>query len=221
MGGVLRLRISAGAAALVAVMGIGLLVAPPADAKERKVQSLLRSLKVSPERPAGYNRNLFPHWDSVGRGCTVRSIVLIEEARKGPSTGRACPVGSGEWFSQFDGVTVTDPARLDIDHMVPLAEAWRSGARNWSTPVRRAFANDLGYSGSLIAVTASSNRSKGDQDPARWLPPRVSYRCTYISEWIAVKWRWKLRVDSSELAALRVQVSACNNPRITVPARAR
>jgi hypothetical protein len=217
-------RTTAIATTIAVALGVlvgGALAAPAAAAKERKVQSLLNSLKVSPERPAGYNRNLFPHWDSVGHGCTVRSIVLIEEARRGPSTGRACPVGSGEWFSQFDGVTVTDPGRLDIDHMVPLAEAWRSGARNWTTPVRRAFANDLGYSGSLIAVTASSNRSKGDQDPARWLPPRVSYRCTYISEWIAVKWRWRLRVDASEQAALRVQVSACGNPRITVPTRAR
>jgi hypothetical protein len=221
MGGTMGRRIAALAASLAVVMGIGLLSAPPVDAKERTVQSLLRSLKVAPERPGGYDRRLFPHWDTVRPGCTVRSIVLIQEARRGPSTGQSCPVGPGEWFSQFDGITVTDPARLDIDHMVPLAEAWRSGARTWSPVVRRAFANDLGYAGSLIAVTASSNRSKGDQDPARWLPTRVSYRCTYVSEWIAVKWRWRLRVDATEQAALRVQVSACKNPRITVPARAR
>jgi len=221
MGGIHRRRLAAIAVALSVAVGLGTMLAPPASAKERSMQSLLKSLKVAPERPAGYNRSLFPHWDSVGRGCTVRSIVLIEEARSGPSTGRSCPVGSGTWFSEFDGVTVTEPGRLDIDHMVPLAEAWRSGARHWSPPVRRAFANDLGYSGSLIAVTASSNRSKGDQDPARWLPPRTAYRCTYIGEWIAVKWRWRLRVDASEQAALRVQVSACGNPRITVPQRAR
>jgi hypothetical protein len=209
------------ASALATALGIGVLVAPPASAQERSVLSLLRSLKVAPDRPAGYDRDLFPHWDYVGNDCDVRDLVLIAEARRGPSTGRSCPVGTGVWFSAFDGVTVRNPSELDIDHMVPLAEAWRSGARRWSTPVREAFANDLGYAGSLIAVTASSNRSKGDQDPAQWLPPRVSYRCTYVSEWIAVKWRWRLKVDATEQAALRVQVSACGNPRITPPARAR
>ena len=220
MGG--RGRSAVGAALSGALtLAMVVLVAPPASAQERSVQSLLRSLTIAPERPAGYDRDLFPHWDYVGRNCDVRDLVLIEEARRGPSTGSACPVGPGRWFSAFDGVTVRDPSQLDIDHMVPLAEAWASGARRWSTPVREAFANDRGYAGSLIAVTASSNRSKGDQDPAEWLPPRVAYRCTYVSEWIAVKWRWRLTVNASERAALRVQVKACGNPRITAPARAR
>ena len=219
--GSMRRRATAAFLALATAFGTLSLIAPAASAKERSVLSLLRSLTVSPERPAGYDRDLFPHWDYVGNDCDVRDLVLIAEARRGPSTGRSCPVGAGQWFSAFDGVTVRDPSQLDIDHMVPLAEAWGSGARRWTTAVREAFANDMGYAGSLIAVTASSNRSKGDQDPAEWLPPRVSYRCTYISEWIAVKWRWRLAVDSSEQAALRVQANACGNPRIVAPARAR
>lgn len=209
------------AAALASALGIGVLVATPASAKERSVLSLLSSLTVAPERPAGYDRDLFPHWDYIGDDCDVRDLVLIAEARSGPSTGRTCPVGTGRWLSAFDGVTVRNPSELDVDHMVPLAEAWGSGARRWTTAVRESYANDIGYAGSLIAVTASSNRSKGDQDPAEWLPPRVSYRCTYISHWIAVKWRWRLAVDSSERAALRVQIQACGNPRIKAPARAR
>lgn len=183
--------------------------------------AVLLSLQVAPESSEGYDRDLFPHWDYLGDDCDVRDRVLVSEARGGPSTGASCPVGRGRWFSAFDGVTVRDPSELDVDHMVPLAEAWASGAADWTTAVREAFANDLGYRGSLIAVTASSNRSKGDQDPAEWLPPRTSYRCTYISTWIAVKWRWRLSVDSAEQAALRVQVSACGNPRIALPQRAR
>ena len=221
MGGVITRRIAALASALAAFAAAGLLIAPPAGAAQRDVQSILASLTVAPERPAGYDRDLFPHWDYLGDDCDVRDRVLILEARNGPSTGTSCPVGRGRWFSPFDGVTVRDPSALDIDHMVPLAEAWASGARRWPTAVREAFANDLGYAGSLIAVTASSNRSKGDQDPAEWLPARVSYRCTYVSEWIAVKWRWRLAVDQRERAALRVQVNACGNPRIMLPARAR
>lgn len=214
-------RTAALAITIIASAGLAVLVAPPAAAQERSVLSMLRSLTVAPERPAGYDRELFPHWDYVGDGCDVRDLVLISEARSGPSTGRSCPVGSGRWFSEFDGVTVRDPGGLDVDHMVPLAEAWASGARRWTTAVREAFANDRGYAGSLIAVTASSNRSKGDQDPAEWLPPRTAYRCTYVSEWIAVKWRWRITVDATEQAALRVQVNACGNPRIAAPTRAR
>ncbi len=214
-------RTAALAITIIASAGLAVLVAPPAAAQERSVLSMLRSLTIAPERPAGYDRELFPHWDYVGDGCDVRDLVLISEARSGPSTGRSCPVGSGRWFSEFDGVTVRDPGALDVDHMVPLAEAWASGARRWTTAVREAFANDRGYAGSLIAVTASSNRSKGDQDPAEWLPPRAAYRCTYVSEWIAVKWRWRIAVDATEQAALRVQVNACGNPRIQAPARAR
>ena len=221
MGGAMRRVAVAVVAVFALALVIGLLTVPPAAAKERRVQWLLNQLTVAPERSSGYDRDRFPHWDRVGRGCDVRGLVLIEEARKRPVTGKGCPVGKGRWVSVFDGVTVTKPRQLDIDHMVPLAEAWRSGARDWSAKDRRAFANDLGYPGSLIAVTAGSNRSKGDQDPARWLPPRTDYRCTYVSEWIAVKWRWRLAIDSTEGAALRVLVTSCGNPRVTVPRRAR
>lgn len=217
----MRRRAAALVVALSATLAVGTLVAPAAHAEERTILSMLRSLTVAPERSTGYDRDLFPHWDYLGDDCDVRDRVLIIEALRGPSTGSSCPVGSGRWFSAFDGVTVRDPSALDIDHMVPLAEAWGSGARRWTTSVREAFANDLGYAGSLIAVTASSNRSKGDQDPAEWLPPRTAYRCTYVSEWIAVKWRWRLTVDSSEQASLRVLANSCGNPRIQAPARAR
>ena len=214
-------RTCALAALLIATVGAGLLVATPAHAQQRDILSLLRTLTVTPESSTGYDRELFPHWDYLGDDCDVRDAVLIAEARRGPVTGNACPVGAGRWFSAFDGVTVRDPSELDVDHLVPLAEAWGSGARTWSTSVREEYANDLGYAKSLIAVTASSNRSKGDQDPTEWLPPRTAYRCTYVASWIGVKYRWRLTIDAREEAALRVLATNCGNPRIVVPARAR
>lgn len=214
-------RTRAFAALLIATVGASLLVATPAHAQQRDILSLLRTLTVTPESSTGYDRELFPHWDYLGDDCDVRDAVLIAEARRGPVTGNACPVGAGRWFSAFDGVTVRDPSELDVDHLVPLAEAWGSGARTWSTSVREEYANDLGYAKSLIAVTASSNRSKGDQDPAEWLPPRTAYRCTYVASWIGVKYRWRLTIDAREEAALRVLATNCGNPRIVVPARAR
>lgn len=209
------------AALIITTLMVGLLGASPAQAEKRSILSLLRTLTVAPESGTGYDRELFPHWDYLGDDCDVRDAVLIAEARRGPVTGQTCPVGAGRWFSAFDGVTVRDPSALDVDHLVPLAEAWGSGARTWSTSVRERFANDLGYAKSLIAVTASSNRSKGDQDPAEWLPPRTAYRCTYISSWIGVKYRWRLTVDAREEAALRVLATNCDDPTMVVPARAR
>jgi hypothetical protein len=64
--------------------------------------------------------------------------------------------------------STTNASGFDVDHFVPLAEAWDSGAANWDSATRQAFANDLDFSMSLIAVTASSNRSKSDRDPAEW-----------------------------------------------------
>jgi hypothetical protein len=98
--------------------------------------------------------------------------------------------------------------------MVPLAEAWDSGARSWSSSVRRAFANDLGDSRALVAVTAAQNRAKGDQDVAQWLPPQQ--RCRYLREFVAVKIRWRLTVDSAEKSAMRSLAAGCSNTTITV-----
>ena len=210
-------------AVLLALAIVASVLGPAAIARaERKpVLSLLKSLTVAPEGNAGYDRELFPHWDYLGHYCDVRDEVLIRQAIEGPSTGSTCPVGSGVWFSAYDGITVKDPSLLDIDHLVPLAEAWGSGARRWTTAVREQYANDLGYRWSLIAVTASSNRSKGEQDPAEWLPPRSDYRCRYITSWIGVKYRWRLSVDATEAAALRVLATGCGNPKMGVPPRAR
>ena len=95
----------------------------------------------------------------------------------------------GRWFSYYDRVSWTLAADVDIDHMVPLAEAWDSGARSWTTARRQAYANDLGDRRSLVAVTDNVNQAKGDQDPAAWLPQSPS--CRYVREWVAVKIRWR------------------------------
>lgn len=157
-----------------------------------------------------YDRDLFRHWvDADGDGCDTRAEVLIAESST--STGRTgtCTITSGSWLSRYDGVRFTTASSLDIDHMVPLKEAWISGASSWSSSRRQDFANDLGDGRSLIAVSASTNRSKSDQDPDSWLPPSTSYRCTYVSDWIAVKYRWGLSVDSAEKSALQDVLAGC------------
>jgi len=108
------------------------------------------------------------------------------------------------------------PADLDIDHFVPLAEAWDSGARTWTTTQRRAFANDLGDSRSLVAVTDNVNQAKGDQDPATWIPSHSPARYRYAAEWLAVKIRWRLTVDTAEKNTLTNLANGCTNVTITV-----
>lgn len=97
------------------------------------------------------------------------------------------------WISVYDGITVTDAGKPDIDHMVPLANAWRSGAGSWTAERRKAFANDLPRP-QLLAVSAATNRSKGDQGPDEWQPPAKGYWCTYATAWTNVKSTYQLTV---------------------------
>jgi hypothetical protein len=106
-------------------------------------------------------------------------------------------------------VSTTNASGFDVDHFVPLAEAWDSGAANWDSVTRQAFANDLDFSMSLIAVTASSNRSKSDRDPAEWLPTNTAYHCEYAVAWVQVKVRWKLTIDSAEKEKLLSLANSC------------
>ena len=137
--------------------------------------------------------------------------MLDEDA---PTVGSGCALSGGRWFSYYDGASQTAPADLDIDHMVPLAEAWDSGARSWSSTKRESYANDLGDSRSLVGVTDNVNQTKGDQDVAEWLPQYD--RCRYLREYVAVKLRWRLSVDSAEKSAMTSLGSGCTNSTITV-----
>lgn len=174
--------------------------------------TLLSGLRRAPEGArAGYDRDLFTHWvDADGDRCDTREEVLIAESRivvtKDPST---CRVLSGDWVSVYDGVVVTVPSELDIDHVVALAEAWDSGASAWDAGRREAFANDLADGGALVAVTASTNRSKSDEDPAGWRPPRPEAWCGFATDWVTVKVTWDLSADAAEIGALEEMLATC------------
>jgi hypothetical protein len=179
------------------------------------LRTLIADLPVATENRTGYSRDLFPHWiDADGDSCNTRYEVLIAEATTRPSVGSGCTLSGGRWYSYYDGAYWTNPADLDIDHMVALAEAWDSGARNWTTSRRQSYANDLGDVRSLVAVTDNVNQAKGDQDPTTWMP--TLDRCRYVAEWAAVKTRWRLTVDSAEKSALTSHANSCSNITITV-----
>ncbi len=175
---------------------------------------LLSLLPTRPENRAGYDRSLFVHWvDADGDGCDTRREVLVAESRTTVSISPNCSLSEGSWVSVYDDLAFNDPGGLDIDHMVPLAEAWDSGARDWNPATRQAFANDIGVSWSLIAVSASSNRAKSDQDPADWLPTDAAALCSYLGDWLAVKVRWSLSVDQRERTALEGLIGSCSGTR--------
>jgi DNA uptake protein ComE-like DNA-binding protein len=174
------------------------------------LSTLINSLQVAAETPTGYSRDLFRHWiDADGDGCDTRKEVLIAESLTPVTVGSGCSISGGSWLSPYDMVYTTNPSEFDIDHLVPLKEAWDSGAVNWDAATRQAFANDLDFSMSLIAVTASSNRSKSDRDPAEWLPTNTAYHCEYAVAWVQVKVRWKLSIDMAEKEKLLSLASSC------------
>jgi hypothetical protein len=171
-------------------------------------------LTVAADQLSGYERSLFKHWiDADKDRCDTRKEVLIQEAVIVPKLNSGCGFNGGEWISPYEGLPTSDYSTLDIDHLIPLAEAWRSGAWKWSPAQREAFANDLTDQRALVAVTAGLNRQKGDQDPSTWLPPEN--KCVYVSNWIAIKVRYSLTVDPAEANALTSLVSQCNITSIT------
>ncbi|MCX5014131.1 MULTISPECIES: HNH endonuclease family protein [unclassified Streptomyces] len=182
--------------------------APPTPISASAARSYLATVTPKAEgSSSGYSRDLFPHWSTVSGSCNTRETVLKRDGVNVVQDS-ACAAVSGTWYSEYDGATWTAAADLDIDHVVALSEAWRSGASSWTTAKRQQFANDLTRP-QLIAVTDNVNQAKGDLDPAEWMPSRTSYRCTYARMWVHVKQYWGLSIDSAEKTALVNVLNGC------------
>jgi len=156
---------------------------------------------------AGYSRTRFHIWASQGGGCDTRDVVLKRQG-DGVKASTSCKIYQGTWTSPYNTKIYTNPLSLQIDHVVPLANAWRSGAKDWADDEREAFANDLTRP-QLLAVDGKDNEAKGDQDPSQWRPPNHDFWCTYARDWVTVKAYWKLTVTTAEKAALRDMLATC------------
>jgi hypothetical protein len=154
----------------------------------------------------GYTRAKFGEWRDTGENCNVRDSVLRRDGRKVKTSG--CNVVAGTWISTYDGRVLDSPTEVDIDHVVPLANAWRSGASAWTGEKREDFANDLDRP-QLVAVSRTANRAKGDQDPSSWKPSSRAGWCGYAADWIEIKTYWKLTVTGTEKAALADMLEEC------------
>ncbi|WP_331730706.1 HNH endonuclease family protein [Streptomyces sp. NBC_01174] len=205
-------NVARGLAAAALTLAPLLSTAPAQAAEITTLADGVQALPMAAESRIDYARSSFKHWvDADKDSCNTRMEVLIAESRIAPAVEAGCKVTAGEWYSYYDGLTLTAPGGLDIDHMVPLAEAWDSGASQWTPARREAYANDLDAERSLVAVTAKTNRSKADQDPSTWLPPLADARCTYAADWVATKLRWGLTVDQPEARALTALAETCGN----------
>jgi hypothetical protein len=180
----------------------------------------LAALTVDEEARGGYDPDLFRHWtDEDGDSCSTPEEVLIAEAVMAPSVAEErCAITGGRWYSYYDDTYVDGADGLTVDHTVPFAEAWESGAEDWDAARREAYANDIGAVVAMTAVTAETHEAKADRDPAEWMPPAEAAACRYAYEWVSVKTRWRLSIDRAEAEALDAIVAGCPDAAVTVPA---
>lgn len=159
-----------------------------------------------------YDRPAWQHWiDEDGDCQDTRQEVLIAESRVPVifAGDKTCRVTAGQWFDEYTGQTFTNPSDVDIDHLVPLENAHKSGGWDWNADRRRVYANDVAHPEALIAVRDSVNQAKGSDGPEVWRPSRREYWCDYAAAWITVKTRWSLTVTALERNALVMMLATC------------
>ncbi|MFB4282194.1 MULTISPECIES: HNH endonuclease family protein [unclassified Nonomuraea] len=216
----------AGLATAVAVAGCGGLEArssggpkatKPDSASISEAREKLDKLAVKGRAPkTGFDRDEFgPAWSDVDRnGCDTRNDILkrdlVDETFR--SGTHDCIVLTGTLHDPYSGKTIKFRRGQDtsmdvqIDHVIPLSDAWQKGARQWSATKRKEFANDPL---NLMAVDGPLNGQKSDSDAATWLPPRKSYRCTYIARQVDVKAKYGVWVTSAEKTAMEGILENC------------
>ncbi|KAK4501328.1 hypothetical protein PRZ48_007136 [Zasmidium cellare] len=180
----------------------------PTPVSASTARSYLNSITVAAESNSpAYERDYFKTWITIDGACNTREYVLKRDGSN-VVTNSACTATSGTWYSDYDGETWTAASDVDIDHIVPLKEAWVSGAKDWTASQREAFANDVTRP-QLLSVTDNVNQSKGDQDVAEWLPPREAYQCEYVRAYVQVKHYYGLSMDSAEKQAAQDVLDGC------------
>jgi len=160
----------------------------------------------------GYDRDAFGQaWADVDHnGCRTRDDILARDLTDLVVDDDDCTVLSGTLDDPYTGESIAfargeNSAAVQIDHVVALANAWRSGARDWDADTRLAFANDPA---NLLAVEGGANQSKGADDASQWLP-REGFQCLYGLTQIKIKTAYELSITSEEKAALAETLAGC------------
>lgn len=215
---VLTVFVIAVIAFLYTILELDVLAAGETDqAAPGTAAAALAQLEVKGRAPmTGYDRELFgPAWKDIDRnGCDQRNDILArdlvdETFREGP---QGCIVVSGVLHDKYTGMTIHfqrgqgTSEKVQIDHVVPLANAWQTGAQGWSAAKREQFANDPL---NLMATDGPTNQAKGAGDAATWLPPNRTFWCPYVARQIAVKAKYDLWVTPAEKDAMQRVLDSC------------
>lgn len=158
-------------------------------------------------RAGEYNRQNWQHWIDIDSDCQkTRTEVLIRDSLEPIEfkTSKNCRINFGLWLCPYTTYMYREPSSLDIDHIVPLYNAFKSGASKWSKKQKQAFANDMD---NLIAVNYRANRIKGAKGPEEWKPQNKHYWKLYAFKWISIKERYNLTYTQDELNALFIMVN--------------
>lgn len=155
-----------------------------------------------------YDRKLYKHWSDFDGDCqNTRHELLIAYSRVKPLLSRdSCRVIAGKWVGPYTGKIFTNPSDVDIDHIVPLANAHKSGAWRWSAELKERFANDPE---NLLVVDDATNQRKGAKSPDQWLPPSASYRCIYVAKWVRIKNKYNLYMGAKEHSFINNYLKRC------------
>lgn len=182
---------------------------------ENSAYETLRQLPVREwASTEGYSRDQFGDgWDTV-LGCSVRVIILYRDLRD-TILGDNCTVISGVLDDPYSGeekrYSSENPSDIQIDHVVALSNAWKTGAAMLTQEQREKLANDPL---NLLAVDGKLNQIKGDADAADWMPPEKEFHCTYIARQIAVKYKYSLWVRNNERQAMEKTLSHCEGQKL-------
>jgi hypothetical protein len=181
---------------------------PPAPGPVDPRAELARlAIDDRPYTGPAYRREDWPHWkDPDGNGCDAREDALIAASVDKPHVSRGCKVTAGRWPLVYVPGETTDPGQVDVDHVVPLGNAARSGGGAWSTDQRARYANDPAV---LWVVDDGANQSKGDRSPDVWRPQVRGVWCTYATRWLQIKVTYELTVTTAERDALGQMLEEC------------
>jgi hypothetical protein len=152
--------------------------------------------------------------------CDTRDDILARDLTGVTYKSGHCTVATGTLREPYTGKTVhfvrgPDSSKIQIDHVVPLGDAWVTGAAQFSATLRIDLAEDPLE---LIAADGPANEAKGDGDASEWLPANTAYRCSYVARQIAVKVKYKLWVTSAERTAMHQVLASCPAERLPTEA---
>ncbi len=216
-----------GAAGLIGLLCYTSIAATPALAVNQPQSAKLaavavKTLVVKGRAPkTGYSRAQFGvRWADVDHnGCDTRNDILRRDLTNPTFRSGGCVVLSGVLRDPYGGGVIHfvrgagTSSAVQIDHVVPLSDAWQKGAFAWTINKRTAFANDPLE---LLAVDGPLNEQKRDSDAASWLPPNKAFRCAYVARQIAVKAKYGMWVTAAERDALSKVLAKC--PQQVLPA---